>query len=66
MIAAALRWLFRRPRPAIDAEYGRAVDQQQVERTRDQLRALRMQRELYAGLESLRGEAGLYDPGGRD
>jgi hypothetical protein len=66
MIADLLRRLFRRPPPERDAEYGRAVDQLQVDRTREHQRAIRLNRRLYDRLESLRGEAGLYGNGGGD
>jgi hypothetical protein len=66
MITDLLRRLFRRPRLERNAEYGRAIDQLQIERTREHQQAIRTNRRLYAGLESLRAEAGLYEPGGRD
>jgi hypothetical protein len=63
MIVDLLRRLLRRPRPDPDAEYGQMVDRLQVERSREHQRAIRTNRRLHAGLESLRAESGLYEHG---
>ncbi len=66
MIVELLRRLLGRPPLRHTAEYGQMVDRLQVERTQEHQRAIQTNQRLYAGLESLRAEADLYQQGGQD